>query len=412
MTETVVKKALVPKMRFPGFSGEWDRSSLGANASLLSDRVGDLECVPLSITSGTGLVSQVEKFGRTIAGGQYKNYIRLQEGDFAYNKSATKAYPQGYIARYRGSAAAAVPSSIFTCFRADEAKVNAELLRYFFEANMHGKFLRERLTVGARAHGSLNVADSDLLETPIPLPVGKSSLAEQRKIADCLQSLDELIAAQTEKLEALKRHKRGLLQQLFPAEGETTPRLRFPQFRDNGDWSLQPLEELAKVTTGAQDTQDKVDDGKYPFYVRSQNVERINSYALNCEAVLTSGDGVGVGENFHYVDGKFNFHQRVYCVYDFHRDLDARFFFFYFATHFRSRVKRMSAKNSVDSVRRAMLTEMLIPIPGLPEQSAIRDMLGSIESQIAELDRLISLLSIHKNALMQQLFPHVEELDQ
>ena len=89
----------------------------------------------------------------------------------------------------------------------------------------------------ARArHGSLNIASSDLLETPIPLPQGDSALAEQRKVAECLESLDELIAAETEKLEALKQHKKGLLQQLFPAEGETTPRLRFPRFQAFPDW--------------------------------------------------------------------------------------------------------------------------------------------------------------------------------
>ncbi len=66
----------------------------------------------MSVATGVGLVSQEEKFGRTIAGNSYRNYVRLQTNDFAYNKSATKEFPQGYIARYAGTGAVAVPNSI------------------------------------------------------------------------------------------------------------------------------------------------------------------------------------------------------------------------------------------------------------------------------------------------------------
>jgi len=80
-------------------------------------------------------------------------------------------------------------------------------------------------------------------------------------------------------VEALKAHKKGLMQQLFPRERETLPRLRFPEFRDDGS-DFKQLGELAKVTTGDRDTQNKNDGGKYPFFVRSQNVERIDTFIL------------------------------------------------------------------------------------------------------------------------------------
>ncbi|WP_421948845.1 restriction endonuclease subunit S [Phaeodactylibacter xiamenensis] len=82
------------------------------------------------------------------------------------------------------------------------------------------------------------------------------------------------------------------------------------------DWEMLQVKNIASITTGGSDTQDRIDDGKYPFYVRSQKVERINQYTFDCEAVLTSGDGVGVGKIYHYIDGKFDFHQRVYCIYN------------------------------------------------------------------------------------------------
>lgn len=99
------------------------------------------------------------------------------------------------------------------------------------------------------------------------------------------------------------------------------PDLRFPEFEKNGEWVETTIEQVAKVTTGNKDTQNKVENGKYPFFVRSQTVERINSYSFDGEAILTSGDGVGVGKNFHYINGKFDFHQRVYCIYDFLNDV-------------------------------------------------------------------------------------------
>src|SRR5690606_17307678 len=145
-----------------------------------------------TITSGVGLVSQQEKLGRTIAGNSLKNYIVLQRDDFAYNKSATKAFPQGFVARYVGEERAAVPNSIFTCFRVKEDKVAPAFLDNLFATNLHGSWLRNRIAVGARAHGSLNVSDDDLMDLPVPLPGGSLSLAEQQKIADCLTSLDEV----------------------------------------------------------------------------------------------------------------------------------------------------------------------------------------------------------------------------
>ena len=91
------------------------------------------------------------------------------------------------------------------------------------------------------------------------------------------------------------------------------PALRFPEF--SGEWEHQPIKELAEVKTGSRDTQNRIPSGKYPFYVRSDTIERINTFAYEGEAVLTSGDGVGVGKNIHYVNGKFDYHQRVYAIY-------------------------------------------------------------------------------------------------
>jgi type I restriction enzyme, S subunit len=402
------QKLVTPRLRFPEFREEWETKPLADVARPVTERAGAKSITPLTVTTGVGLVSQESRYGRTIAGNAIKNYFVLEKNDFAYNKSSTRAFPQGYIARFKGDGQGAVPNSIFTCFRAEIAKVDPAYLDFLFAGNLHGRWLQNYIMVGARANGALNVSDSDLMALPIPLPRGPKSLVEQKKIADCLTSLDEVIAAQGRKVAALKAHKRGLMQQLFPREGETVPRLRFPQFRDAPEWVYEKIEGFAKITTGNKDTQHKVEDGQYPFFVRSQSVQRINSYSFDTEAILTSGDGVGVGEDYHYVDGKFDFHQRVYCIYEFRKDVSGKFFYMYFAEHFGPRVRQMSAKNSVDSVRRAMIAEMPVALPRLDEQERIAADLSTLDEVTAAESHQFVSLKTYRQGLLHRLFPKLE----
>lgn len=238
--------------------------------------------------------------------------------------------------------------------------------------------------------------------------VPTTSLPEQQKIADTLSSLDTLIESEQAKLTQLQEHKKGLMQNLFPQEGESMPKVRFKEFENDGEWEEDIINQIAKVTTGNKDTQNKVDNGLYPFFVRSQTVERIDSFSFDGEAILTSGDGVGVGKNFHYIDGKFDFHQRVYCIYDFDKRVLGKYFYLFFAEHFYNRVSKMSAKNSVDSVRMAMITDMSIAFPSKLEQQKIADTLSSLDDLISSQTQRIELLQQHKKGLMQGLFPSAQ----
>jgi type I restriction enzyme S subunit len=169
------------------------------------------------------------------------------------------------------------------------------------------------------------------------------------------------------------------------------------------DWGQDSICNLASITTGAKNTQDKIEDGEYPFFVRSPIVERINSYSFDGEAILTAGDGVGTGKIFHYIDGKFDFHQRVYRISNFSIDLDGYFFYLYFSTHFYDRIMSMTARSSVDSVRMEMIADMIIPLPPLPEQRAIAAVLSDVDALITALDRLIAKKRAIKQGAMQQL---------
>jgi type I restriction enzyme S subunit len=170
------------------------------------------------------------------------------------------------------------------------------------------------------------------------------------------------------------------------------------------DWGVDFIENLAYITTGGKNTQDRIHDGQYPFFVRSQTVERIDSYSFDGEAVLTAGDGVGTGKVFHYINGKFDVHQRVYRISDFCDRINGYYFFLYFSTHFYNRIMQMTAKSSVDSVRRDMIARMPIPVPPTEaEQRAIAAALSDVDALLDALERLIAKKRDLKQAAMQQL---------
>jgi type I restriction enzyme S subunit len=261
------EKKLVPQLRFREFKSteEWHIKRLKDISTPISEKAGSKSYTLLSITAGIGLVSQVEKFGREIAGAAYKNYYVIKKGDFAYNKSSTKQHPEGQIALLETHESGAVPNSIFTCFRLSEDNVLPNFLKYPFANNIHGKWLRNFIQVGARANGALNVDNKELFALPIALP----SLLEQQKIADFLSSIDDIISAQSQKINALKDHKTGLMQQLFPAEGEALPRLRFSDFKQLGDWEEKSLKDICQMQAGkfvsASDIQER-DNNLFPCY--------------------------------------------------------------------------------------------------------------------------------------------------
>ena len=175
--------------------------------------------------------------------------------------------------------------------------------------------------------------------------------------------------------------------------------MRFPEF--SGEWEKKRFKDVCNITTGNKNTQDKSDDGIYPFYVRSQNVERINSWTFDGEAILTAGDGVGVGKVFHYSTGKIGVHQRVYILSDF--KCDGKYLYSYFAGNFYNRVKRMSAKNSVDSVRMEMIADMPISLPSTMEQKKIGHLLALLDERIATQNKIIEKLESLIKGLSQRL---------
>lgn len=184
---------------------------------------------------------------------------------------------------------------------------------------------------------------------------------------------------------------------------QKAPKLRFPEFTD--DWEQRKVKEICSISTGKSNTQDRVDEGIYPFYVRSPIVERSNRYLFDEEAVLTVGDGVGTGKVFHYVNGKYDLHQRVYRMFDFSSEINAKYFYYYFSDHFYNRVMSMTAKTSVDSVRYEMIADMDILLPKLNEQIAISNCFDNLDNLITLHQRKCDELKEFKKGMLQKMFP-------
>ena len=181
------------------------------------------------------------------------------------------------------------------------------------------------------------------------------------------------------------------------------PKLRFKGFSD--DWEQRKARDLCSISTGKSNTQDRVDDGIYPFYVRSPIVEHSNRYLFDEEAVLTVGDGVGTGKVFHYVNGKYDLHQRVYRMFAFSEEITAKYFYYYFSNHFYDRVMAMTAKTSVDSVRYEMIADMDIALPKVKEQMAISAYFERLDNLITLHQRKCDTLKNLKASMLTKMFP-------
>ena len=182
------------------------------------------------------------------------------------------------------------------------------------------------------------------------------------------------------------------------------PKRRFKEFKNDEAWEQRKVKDVCSISTGKSNTQDRIDDGIYPFYVRSPIIEHSSKYLYDEEAVLTVGDGVGTGKVFHYVNGKYDLHQRVYRMFDFKNGTLAKYFYHHFSNHFYHRVMAMTAKTSVDSVRYEMISEMDIEVPSEKEQAKIIGYLDNLDNLITLHQRKLEKLRNIKKSILEKMF--------
>jgi len=438
-----LKPTLTPKLRFPEFRDApgWAESVLRALADPVSERAeNDDENNILTLSGEQGLVLQSEYFGKKIAGTNAERYLRIQQDDFVYNDRVTKASAYGTIKRLKKHRNGIV-SPIYKCFRFKAGELPG-FWEWYFEAGAHEAQLRSLANEGARA-GRFNVSIGRFLSTSVWAP--DSTNQEQHKIASCLSSLDDLIGAESQKLDALKAHKKGLMQQLFPREGETRPRLRFPEFRDAGKWTSKPMGKVysfkgnnslsrdqlnyengsvknihygdihTKFSTLFDITRERVPfinhtvslDGFLPendcvegdmiFADASEDLEDIGK---SIEVVRLSGERVVSGQHTILARPNDNVLVVGFGAYLFK------------SKHVRTQIQKESQGTKVLGISAKRLINIILSIPSTKdEQHSIATCLASLDDLITAQSVKVETLKTHKKGLIQQLFPYPSEAE-
>jgi len=278
-------------------------------------------------------------------------------------------------------------------------RLNTSHLNYRFLAN-HLQALHASLTFDYqfKAHPSVI---RKLYRLAIPTP------AEQQKIAECLSSVDELIAAQARKLDTLKTHKKGLMQQLFPREGETQPRLRFPEFQNAGEWMEDQLGSVCELYQPVTLSSSELSmTGEYLVYGANGVIGSHNEYnhdeseiAVTCRGA-TCGE-VTVTKPKSWVTGN------AMIVKPRTKKLRKDFIFQYFKNH---GLKKIISGSAQPQITRTGFAPLVVFFPTPDEQQRIADCLSSLDDLIAAQTQTLEALKTHKQGLMQQLFPSPEEV--
>jgi type I restriction enzyme, S subunit len=417
--------ALTPKLRFPEFRKDpaWKAVSLGDASLPVEERVGERKLTPVSISAGIGFVPQAEKFGRDISGNQYKLYTLIRDGDFVYNKGNSLRFPQGCIYQLRGWGEVAAPN-VFICFRLKKAYSDG-FFQSCFEKNTHGLQLKRHITSGARSNGLLNISRDTFFSVEIPTP----SLPEQQKIARCLSTLDELIGAESQKLDALKAHKKGLMQQLFPREGETLPHLRFPEFHSAPQWESGSLGSIFITSSGGTPSRSEKAywDGNIPWvttslvnfqvitkteeFITHRGLEDSSAKLFPVGTVLVAMYGQGKTRGQVALLGVEAATNQACAAILPKTGIDPYFVFLNLAGRYEE-LRKLSNSGGQENLSQGLIREIpfLYP-PDENEQHRIAACLASLDELIAAQSDKLSTLQTHKQGLLQRLFPSPAEPD-
>jgi type I restriction enzyme S subunit len=256
-----------------------------------------------------------------------------------------------------------------------------------------------------------SMSQRDLNQIRLPYP----PLEEQKIIADYLDEqtlkIKNFIQTKQRFIELLKEQRQSIITNAVTKGIDDGVKMKetgidwIPSIPEN--WNKRRLRFLVKITTGKKNTEDRIPDGEYPFYVRSQTIERINSFSFDGEGILTAGDGVGVGKVFHYVNGKFDFHQRVYLFYDINSEIEGEFLFNYLQANMMSELMRYNSKSTVDSIRLPVIKNFLVVFPERKEQIRILEYIKTetktLDIAISKAEREIELIKEYREAMIAEV---------
>ncbi len=384
----------MPRLRFPEFGGEWETDQLGNMLKIGNGRdYKHLNSGSIPVYGSGGYMTSVDDY--------------LYDGEsVCIGRKGTIDNPLFLTGKFW---------TVDTLFFTHSFKKCYPKFVYLIFQNLNWQKYCE-----ASGVPSLSKATIEKIE------VQTTSLPEQQKIADCLTSLDDLIAAEERKLTALKTHKKGLMQRLFPSEGRTVPEWRFPEFRDCGEWEAKILGDTCDVRDGTHDSpifyavgmplvtsKNLLSDGTLDIndvkYISRQDYDNINKRSevkrgdILFGMIGTIGNPVLVKFTGFAIKNVALIKQKFELLNEFLVHLLQ-------SPCIANRINTLSTGNSQKFVALGKIREMVILIPSLPEQQKIAVCLSALDELISAQVKKIETLKTHKKGLMQGLFPSAQEV--
>ena len=421
--ETKEKSALVPRLRFPEFqeAGEWEQKPLTDVASLKNGYafksndyvdVGPYQIITIAnVQSGSLVIESTNKISALPSDIQQHQVLCL--GDILISMTGNvgrvcRVTTEGLLLNQR--VGKLIPD-----------KISQE---FFYQSLQRDQF-RNTMQLKAAGGAQGNLSASDIAEYGFSLPLDQR---EQQKIADCLFSLDELITAETQKLDALKTHKKGLMQQLFPREGETVPRLRFPEFQEEREWEEVMLGEIAEIKLGKMLDSKKHTTGTLLPYLNNLAVRWNEVNTSNLPKMyfdkdeldrfgLMDGDVVvcegGEPGRSAVWDGRLpdlKFQKAVHRV-RFKVPFEPRLLVLFLESIAGTpRLESLFTGGGIKHLTQEVFARLKIPFTTHAEQQRISGCLASLDDLIIAQAKKIDIFKTQKQGLMQQLFPVLDEV--
>lgn len=375
---------------------DWSYAKLKDVSEVITETVGERSIETVSISAGVGFVNQADKFGKELSGNQYVKYTVLHKGDFAYNKGNSNRYPQGCIYMLKDRDVAAVPN-VFECFQIREGV--PEYYEQLFIGGFLNKQLARLINHGVRDDGLLNLTDKDFYSVSLPVP----PISEQQKIAKILTDYDRAIELKQKMIDELKKLKKVCLAKMFPKEGETVPKIRFPEF--TAPWGQRKLGEIGEVVTGSTPSTE------HPEYYSEYGIPWVTPTDITGNLISDTprklsplGAQVGrvvpaetilvtciasIGKNTMLANtGSFN--QQINGLVPNKQEYDP-YFLLTESYHWSAKMKREAAAGTMQIVNKNEFSSIKTTVPNLPEQKAIGDYFR----------RLDNLITLHQCELEQ-----------
>lgn len=423
------RSPFVPELRFTEFrdAPDWERAALGT----LLDRPPEYGVNAAAVPFSEGLpayirITDIDNDGRFAPAPRVSVNVDpsddqfLRPGDIVLARTGASV---GKSYRYRAEDGRLVFAGFLIRVTPNPDRLVPEFLTAYLSTSSYWDWVR---LTSARS-GQPGINGSEYASMPLPKPADAAGLAEQRKIADCLGSVDDLIAAEGRKLEALRQHKRGLMQQLFPQPGETVPRLRFPEFHNAGEWETTSLEKLVDIQSGG--TPSKANpafwDGSIPW-VSAKDMRRLfledTQDHISIAAVDDGARLVPAGTLLMLTRGmtllkdvpicvlrrEMSFNQDVKGLLP-NVDVDGLFLAFSLLGNKQRLLEMVDiAGHGTGKLNSDELEAFELASPQPAEQQRIAACLSAVDAQIAVQARKVDTLKQHKQGLLQQLFPSLE----